>query len=179
MSCHTIGERVKSVRKSKGLNQTEAAKILGISLTGWQKIERDESKPSADTLLDFNKFGIHPGWILTGTGPMMNDRSPEISDNTAGYISEEDTRLSHSFDQKQSDRERQIDGLDAELLQWVIVQIATWLRDEGVELEPDDLWLTFITSYHLTLMEQQKGQSLPDNIIDFAAVHDVLKLATK
>ena len=64
-----VGARAKEVRSELGLQQQEMALELGLSLRGWQKLERGEGIPSGETLLQFEKVGINPGWILTGLGP--------------------------------------------------------------------------------------------------------------
>ena len=51
------------------LSQQEIADRLGLSLRGWQKIERDEGLPSGETLIRFKTLGWNPGWVLTGVGP--------------------------------------------------------------------------------------------------------------
>nr|WP_274534176.1 helix-turn-helix transcriptional regulator [Rhizobium sp. Root1203] len=60
---------MKMVRSDKGMSQQEAADVLGISLRAWQKMERDEGIPSGETLMQFTKLGINPGWVLGGLGP--------------------------------------------------------------------------------------------------------------
>ena len=72
-SSSTIGTRAKSVRMEMHLQQQEMADALGISLRAWQKLERDEGTPSGETLMQFQKVGINPGWILTGLGPRSLD----------------------------------------------------------------------------------------------------------
>lgn len=64
-----IGERALSLRKDLGLNQQEMADTLGLSLRGWQRIERGEGMPNGESLMAFKAIGINPGWILTGLGP--------------------------------------------------------------------------------------------------------------
>lgn len=64
-----IGARAKLVRDENGLSQQEMADRLGMSLRGWQKIERGEGTPNGETLLAFDRFGVNPGWVLTGIGP--------------------------------------------------------------------------------------------------------------
>ncbi|PTM92854.1 helix-turn-helix domain-containing protein [Mycoplana dimorpha] len=65
----TIGARAKAVRLELHLQQQGIADELGISLRAWAKMERDEGTPSGETLLQFEKVGINPGWVLTGVGP--------------------------------------------------------------------------------------------------------------
>lgn len=46
----SLGIILRSVRKSKGLNQTEAGKVVGVDQTTLSKIERGESNARIDTL---------------------------------------------------------------------------------------------------------------------------------
>ncbi|ORJ62484.1 helix-turn-helix domain-containing protein [Geothermobacter hydrogeniphilus] len=46
----SLGIILKSVRKSKGLNQTETGKLVGVDQTTISKIERGESNARIDTL---------------------------------------------------------------------------------------------------------------------------------
>lgn len=57
------------MRDELELNQQAIADRMEISLRAWQKMERDEGTPSGETLLNFQKIGINPGWVLTGLGP--------------------------------------------------------------------------------------------------------------
>ena len=66
----TIASRVKFVRELKGLRQGDIANMLGLSLRGYQKIERNEGLPGSDALLKFRVLDINPGWVLTGEGEM-------------------------------------------------------------------------------------------------------------
>ncbi|MRH93928.1 XRE family transcriptional regulator [Agrobacterium tumefaciens] len=72
-----IGARAKLVRDENGLSQQEMADRLGMSLRGWQKIERGEGTPNGETLLSFERFEINPGWVLTGIGPKHLGRPQE------------------------------------------------------------------------------------------------------
>ena len=46
----SLGIILRSARKSKGLNQTEAGRLVGIDQTTISKIERGESNARIDTL---------------------------------------------------------------------------------------------------------------------------------
>lgn len=65
----TVGQRVLALRKELGKTQIEMAKVVGVATATWQKIERDEGLPAGETLMQFEKLGINPGWVLTGLGP--------------------------------------------------------------------------------------------------------------
>lgn len=70
----TVGARARLVRVESGKTQVEMAKHLGVATATWQKIERDEGLPSGETLMQFEKLGINPGWVLTGMGPMRTEQ---------------------------------------------------------------------------------------------------------
>ncbi|MEH3092017.1 MAG: helix-turn-helix domain-containing protein [Agrobacterium cavarae] len=69
----TVGQRVLALRKELGKTQIEMAKVVGVATATWQKIERDEGLPAGETLMQFEKLGINPGWVLTGLGPKHLD----------------------------------------------------------------------------------------------------------
>ena len=65
----TIGERLKSLRKTLGLSQKEMAKVLGLSLVAYQYYEGGQRKPNLEKLhLLAQKFGVNLHWLLTGEG---------------------------------------------------------------------------------------------------------------
>jgi len=51
----TIGERVKWLRKQRGLTQAELAQFSGLSRTGLGDIERGKRVPKYDTLLKLSR----------------------------------------------------------------------------------------------------------------------------
>lgn len=72
----TIGKRAKQVRLEAKKTQVQMAEFLGLATATWQKIERDEGLPSGETLVQFEKLGINPGWILSGLGPKKLNAKP-------------------------------------------------------------------------------------------------------
>lgn len=80
-----IGTRAKQVRSDNALSQQEMADKLGLSLRGWQKMERGEGTPSGETLLNFEKLGINPGWVLSGIGPKY------VEQGSAGNVRREES----------------------------------------------------------------------------------------
>lgn len=69
----SVGQRLLELRNELGHSQVAMAKLLGIANATWQKIERDEGLPSGETLMQFEKLGINPGWIISGLGPKNLD----------------------------------------------------------------------------------------------------------
>jgi HTH-type transcriptional regulator/antitoxin HipB len=50
INLNSLGIILRSARKNKGLNQTEAGKLVGVDQTTISKVERGESKVRIDTL---------------------------------------------------------------------------------------------------------------------------------
>ena len=77
-------ERLKLLRKSLGLTQTEFGEKIGLSLRGIVKWEKGESKPQQSTIKALvSTFNVNPDWLLNGTGEMFLDnasRQQEVSD---------------------------------------------------------------------------------------------------
>jgi len=61
------GQRIKTLRNEKGLNQAELGKILELDQATVSKMERGETEPTAKTLRTLKEiFGVTSDWILTG-----------------------------------------------------------------------------------------------------------------
>ena len=71
-----INQRIKELRKSLNLNQSEFAKQIGITQTGVSWLERN-----GNTVIDQNKhlicdrFGVDLHWLETGEGNMYAERT--------------------------------------------------------------------------------------------------------
>lgn len=66
----TVGERIKFIRQQMNLNQTDFAKMMGVSRASITRYEgqNDSSNLSVDFLAKLQKSGWNVGWILTGDG---------------------------------------------------------------------------------------------------------------
>ena len=62
-------EQLQQLRKSRGLTQDDLAEILGISLSSYQKYERDAISPSYETLCKIADFYHVTTDYLLGRGP--------------------------------------------------------------------------------------------------------------
>lgn len=176
MDDQSIGARVKKIRKDKGLRQDQAARILGISTTGWQKIERNESSPGAETLLQFEKFGADPGWVLTGKSQEnikpVGLREPH-NPNTYSY----DESQRHPEEGKPNDEQPW--GLDAELLETVVMTVEDFLAARNTRLAPDKLWLAYMTCYRLLFKAREKCRLTSSSLNPKDELQDILELAIK
>lgn len=71
----TINERIKFLRKEKGLTQKALASTLGITQSGVSFLEQEGSSVSDQTIkLICTVFGVREEWLRTGEGEMY---SPE------------------------------------------------------------------------------------------------------
>jgi transcriptional regulator with XRE-family HTH domain len=64
-----IGERIKVVRKSEGLNQVEFARRINVSQGRLSEIESGTAMPSVETItLIINNFSCDVKWLLDVSG---------------------------------------------------------------------------------------------------------------
>ena len=64
---YSIGKRIKVIRKLNKMTQVEFSTILGISQGRLSEIEKDITKPSAETLIAMSKrFNVDLNELLTG-----------------------------------------------------------------------------------------------------------------
>ena len=64
-------DRLKQIRQSKGLSQTEFGKAVDVSLSSVQKWESGQNSPTPQVqYVICDKFGISRHWLETGEGEM-------------------------------------------------------------------------------------------------------------
>lgn len=74
----TIGERIKIVRKEKGLTQQTFADKLGLKRNTIGSYEIDAGLPSDRTIYDIcREFGVNEIWLRTGDGEPFQQESRE------------------------------------------------------------------------------------------------------
>ena len=67
-------DRIKELRKTLKMSQTEFGARIGISASGISKFESGETNPSETTVkLICATYHVHPRWMETGEGPMLLD----------------------------------------------------------------------------------------------------------
>ena len=73
-----IGERIKQVRKDKGLNQTELATSINISQGLITDMERGKKQPTERTLQDICRvYAVSYEWLTEGIGEMYISMTEE------------------------------------------------------------------------------------------------------
>lgn len=78
----TIGDRIKEIRKIKGLTQQKFADELGLKRNTVGGYEIGTVSPSDRTIADISqKFDVNENWLRTGEGEMMKpmNRDAEIA----------------------------------------------------------------------------------------------------
>ncbi len=65
-----IGSRLRELRDSRGLTQSEFSDVLGISLRTYQRYEQDERNLPLRSLFVLAKQDVNIDWIVTGRGEM-------------------------------------------------------------------------------------------------------------
>ena len=67
----TIGERLRKLRKERGLTQQNVTdNMYKLSVKNYGKYERDDTTPPADRIIEFAEyFGVTTDYLLCGTNP--------------------------------------------------------------------------------------------------------------
>ncbi|QYR22228.1 helix-turn-helix domain-containing protein [Paenibacillus sp. sptzw28] len=64
---HSIGERIKHIRKTHDLNQVAFAQMIGISQGTLSDLESNKFNPSVETMIQLHhKFSIDMNWLILG-----------------------------------------------------------------------------------------------------------------
>jgi transcriptional regulator with XRE-family HTH domain len=65
----TIGEKIRFLRKSKGLSQMELSKKIGITYSHLSDLENQKSLPSVDTIRKLSRvLEVHAGYFFSDQG---------------------------------------------------------------------------------------------------------------
>lgn len=73
-----MNERIKKIRNSMNISQTDFAQKLSVSRSAVCKMESGENYPSEQTIkLICNEFSVNEDWLRTGKGEMFIPKSKE------------------------------------------------------------------------------------------------------
>ena len=67
-----LHSRLKAIRKTLKLNQTNFAKLLGISQTHLSSVEKGKKRFSALLFIPLKKLNVNLDWLVDGKGSMFN-----------------------------------------------------------------------------------------------------------
>jgi len=72
----TLGSRISEARDRAGKTQQEVADHFGITREAVSQWESDDTRPRSAKLSELTRFlGVHPAWLLDGSGPMSGNAS--------------------------------------------------------------------------------------------------------
>lgn len=74
-----IGDRIRTVRKQLGLNQTDFGEKIGLKQTSLAQIETGaRTATDRTTILICEKFGVNKVWLIEGRGEMFESADMEF-----------------------------------------------------------------------------------------------------
>ena len=82
----TFGERIKALRKERGMTQEELAERLSVTRQTVSKWEQGTTQPDLDRVLELGRlFGVSTDYLLDGGGPPRENRpsAPETPGKSA------------------------------------------------------------------------------------------------
>lgn len=94
----TLGERIKEVRKTVGLTQSEFGEKIGIKGNTVTNYEADRREPQEVTLKAIcDKFGISYQWLKNGDGKMTAEVGNDVLSIINQILSSEDETTKQVF----------------------------------------------------------------------------------
>lgn len=79
----TIAERLKQIRKNKGMTQAELGEFLGVTKQAIANVECGKNNPSIDMIYRLIEIlSINANWFITGKGDVYNKVSLEFTPET-------------------------------------------------------------------------------------------------
>lgn len=114
MDCSQIKERIKSIRKSKGLTQENMAKSLGISVNSYREIESGKTKLINSKLFKICEIlEVTPGKLIMGE--LSQEEYVKEIQKLKKFHREEVSRLEHYYKIKVTELEGEINVLKINL----------------------------------------------------------------
>lgn len=81
-----IGERVKALRESLCLNQTQFAEKIDVKQAFISKVEKNNASFTIDHIILLkNIFSVDISWLLTGEGEMKRSQPVTVADKPEGF----------------------------------------------------------------------------------------------
>lgn len=120
-----MNERIKRIRNSLNISQTDFAQKLSISRSAVCKMESGENYPSEQTIkLMCGEFSVNEEWLRTGNGKMFKSRTRE--QEIGAFVNEVMELNDDSFEKKLVSALARLEPKDWECLE----SIAKKLLDE-------------------------------------------------
>ena len=85
----TLAERIKEVRRWSGLNQTQFAERIGLTMSSISQTERGIINPTRQTLaLICKEFNVNKVWLETGEGPIEPPDMDPVAEIVSSVITD-------------------------------------------------------------------------------------------
>lgn len=96
----SINDRIKQLRKSLNLSQTDFGKKLGVSRDVINNLDRSAVEPKP-LMLDHicSVYNVNPDWLMHGTGEMFleRDSGDEINEFLSSIMDDDDKSIRRRF----------------------------------------------------------------------------------
>jgi transcriptional regulator with XRE-family HTH domain len=96
----SINDRIKQLRKSLNLSQTDFGKKLGVSRDVINNLDRSAVDPKP-LMLDHicSVYNVNPDWLMHGTGEMFleRDSGDEIAEFLSSILDDDDASIRKRF----------------------------------------------------------------------------------
>ena len=96
----SINDRIKQLRKSLNLSQTDFGKKLGVSRDVINNLDRSVVDPKPLILEHIcSVYNVNPDWLMHGTGEMFleRDSGDEIAEFLSSILDDDDTSIRKRF----------------------------------------------------------------------------------
>lgn len=96
----SINDRIKQLRKSLNLSQTDFGKKLGVSRDVINNLDRSVVDPKPLILEHIcSVYNVNPDWLMYGTGEMFleRDSGDEIAEFLSSLLDDDDTSIRKRF----------------------------------------------------------------------------------
>lgn len=156
-----INDRIKEVRKIKGLTMEQFGARIGLGKSAVNKIEKGINGTTDQTIQSIcREFGVSEAWLRTGEGPMLDDTSDSILDRLAAEYHLDDRKraiLTAFLKLSPADQDailRYVDGVAAEL---------SAQQPDPLDIDAE------VEAYRRELLAQKKAEAAASASAGFAA----------
>lgn len=156
-----INDRIKEVRKIKGLTMEQFGARIGLGKSAVNKIEKGINGTTDQTIQSIcREFGVSEVWLRTGEGQMLDDTSDSILDRLAAEYHLDDRKraiLTAFLKLSPADQDailRYVDGVAAEL---------SAQQPDPLDIDAE------VEAYRQELLAQKKAEAAASASAGFAA----------
>jgi len=156
-----INDRIKQVRKSKGLTMEQFGSRIGLGKSAVNKIEKGINGTTDQTVQSIcREFGVSEVWLRTGEGQMLDDAADSVLDRLAAEYHLDDRKraiLTAFLKLSPADQDailRYVDGVAAEL---------SAQQPDPLDIDAE------VEAYRQELLAQKKAEAAASASAGFAA----------